>query len=90
MFDFRIFFSVMLVHMSVLYMLTISAILDYQFDFDTYKKVSRVLVCSSIFYYSKKWIKDSVLSFVLINEIKCARTFEMLTAAVGESTISRT
>lgn len=55
----------------------------------TYKKVSRVLVCSSIFYYSKKWIKETI-KFCIKNEIKCARTFEMLTVAFGESTMSRT
>ena len=51
------------------------------------------LVCSSIFYYSKKkkkWITETVLSFVKKNEIKCARTFEMLTMALGESSMSRT
>ena len=44
-------------------MLTISAILDCQFVL-TDKKLSRALLCSSIFYYSKKWIKETVLSFV--------------------------
>ena len=56
----------------------------------TNKKVSRVSECSSISYYSKKWIKETVLSFVSKNEIKFARTFEMLTVAYGESTMSKT
>ena len=43
------------------------------------------LVCSSIFYNSKKWIK-----FCVKNEIKCARTFELLTVRFSESTMSRT
>ena len=42
--------------------------------FLTNKKVSRVWVCSTI----------------IKNETKCARIFEMLTVAFGESTISRT
>ena len=58
MFDFRIFFSVMLVR---IYMLTISAILDRQFVRD--KKVSRVFWCAfEFFYYSKKWIMETVLT----------------------------
>ena len=44
-------------------MLTISAIWIVSL-FLTDKKVSRVLVCSSIFYYLKKLIKETVLSFV--------------------------
>ena len=47
-------------------------------------------MCSLIFDYRKKWIKETVLSFCVKNEIKCARTFEMLTVAFGESTMSRT
>ena len=61
MFDFRIF-PVMLVHMCVI-MCSISAILDCQFVFER-QKISRVLVCSLIFYYLKNWIKETVLSFV--------------------------
>ena len=55
------------------------------------KKVNRVLVCSSIFYYSKKWI--NCIKFCIKNEIKCGRTSEMLIhliVAFGESTMSRT
>ena len=58
--------------------------------FLTDKMVSLVLVCSSNFYYSEKWIKKITLNFVWKNEIKYARIFEMLTVAFGESTISRT
>ena len=60
-----------------------SAILDCQF-FLTDKKVNSVLVCSSIFFYSKKWIKETVLSeFHVENEIKCAKIFKMLAMAFG-------
>ena len=61
--------------------------------FLTDKKVSRTLVCSSIRFftmYLKKWIKKVILSFVQKTEIKCSNTFEMLTVAFGESSISRT
>ena len=76
----------MLVNMSVIYACChsfsiISLVL-------TDKKVSCVLVCSSIFDYSKKCVKESVLSFA--SNTKCAKTFEMLTVAFGESTMSRT
>ena len=87
MFDYCIFFfSVMLVHMSVIYACChpfsiLSLVL-------TDKRVSCVLVCSSIFDYSKKCVKESVLSFA--SNTKCAKTFEMLTVAFGESTMSRT
>ena len=43
------------------------------------RQVSRVLVCSSIFYYSKK-----------VNQRNCARIFQILTVTFGESAISRT
>ena len=46
------------------------------------------LVCFSIFDYSKKWIKATLLSFVI--KMKCGRTFEMLAARFSESTMSRT
>ena len=49
----------------LLYMLTISDFFDFQFVFSKpLKKVSRVLVCFSIFYYSKKWFRETVLSLV--------------------------
>ena len=48
------------------------------------KKLSRVLMCSSTFCYSKKW------KIYVKNTIKCTRTFEMLTVTFGESTMSRT
>ena len=35
------------------------------------------MVCSSIFYHSKKWIKETVLSSVQKKGIKYARTCEM-------------
>ena len=35
-----------------------------QFVFDRLLVFLVVLVCSSIFYYSKKWVKETVLSFV--------------------------
>ena len=78
MFDFCIF-SVMLVHMSVYICWQCQPFWIVSL-FLTDKKVNRVLVCSSIFYYSKKWIKGTVKNY-----IKCAKTF-----AFGESTISRT
>ena len=55
------FFPVMLIHTDVVYVDNISHFVRLVL---TDKKVSRVLVCSSIFYYSKKWIKETVLSFV--------------------------
>ena len=43
------------------------------------------------FCYSKKWIKKNCIKFCVKNEIKCAKTFEMLIVAFGESTtMSRT
>ena len=38
---------------------------------------------SSIFYSSKKWIKETVLSLSVKNEIKCARKFQLLTFDVS-------
>ena len=70
-------------------MLTISAILDFQFDFLTNKKFSRVSMCSSIFYNSKKMDQRICIEFDVKNEIKCARTLEMLIVAFGESSKSR-
>ena len=79
------FFSVMLVYMSVIYVDNIShfglSVCFWQI------KMLVVFWCALRFFcYSKKWIKETVLSF----EIKRARTFEMLIAAFGESTMSRT
>ena len=48
--------------MSVIYV-AISAILNRQLVFEN-GNLSRVLVCSSIFYYAKKWIEETVSSFV--------------------------
>ena len=53
--------------------------------FLTDKKVSRVLVCSTIFYYSNKLISESVLSFVLEMKLNVQEHL-----AFGKSTISRT
>ena len=48
-------------------------------------------VSVSIFYYSKKWIKETnCIKFCVNNEIKTAKAFEMLSVAFGESTKSRT
>ena len=52
-------------------------------------KLSPVLVCSSIFYYSTKMDQKKCIKFFVKNVIKCAKTFEMLTKAFGESTRSR-
>ena len=41
-------------------------------------------------YYAKKWVKETLLSFVQKYEIDYAWTFEMLTVTFGESTKSRT
>ena len=41
-------------------------------------------------YYSKKWIQKLCIKFCVKNKFKCARTFEMLTVALGVSTITRT
>ena len=49
--------------------------------------------CDFRFFWSairKKWIKETLLCFVPKIEIKCARTFEMLIVAFGESLASRT
>ena len=51
----------MLVHMSFMYVDNVS---HFGLSVLTDKKVSRVLVCSSTFYYSKKWIKETVFNFV--------------------------
>ena len=53
----------MLVHMSVIYVDNVSHF-GMSVLFLTDKKVSCVLVCSGIFYYSQKWIKEIVLNFV--------------------------
>ena len=47
------------------------------------KKVSRVLL------FEKMYLRNCI-KFSVKTEIKCARTFEMLTAAFGESPMSRT
>ena len=65
MFDFRIYFSVMLVRISVIYVW-------WQYQpfwivclFLTDKKVNRVLVCLfDLFTIQLKWIKETLLSFV--------------------------
>ena len=58
--------------------------------FLTDKKVTRALVCSSVFYFSKKMNQRNCIQFCIKNEIECARIFEMLTVASGLSTKSRT
>ena len=49
-----------------------------------------VLMCSSIFLLFEKIDQRNCIKFCVKNEIKCARTFEMLTVAFGVSTMSRT
>ena len=56
----------------------------------TDKKISRVLVCSSISFLFEKMDQRNCIQFCVKNEIKCAKTFKMLTVAFGESTMSRT
>ena len=56
------FFSVMLVHIYVIYVIYQPFWIVSLFLTD--KKVCRVLVYSSIFYYSNKWIRGTALSFV--------------------------
>ena len=87
--DLRIF-SVMLVHMSVIHICWQHQPFWIVSLFLTAERVSRVLMCSSIFYYPKKWHKETLFSFVYKNEIKCARIFEMLTVTFGEPTMKRT
>ena len=53
------------------------------------KNVCHVWVCSSIFDFWKKWIKETVLSFMEKMKLN-VQTFEILTVAFGESTRSRT
>ena len=82
MFGFRILFSVILVHMSVIH-------IKYQpFQivslFLTGKKIGRV------FIVRKNGSKKNYIKFCVKNEIKCAWTFEVLTVAFGESTMGRT
>ena len=57
--------------------------------FLTDKKVSRVLVCSSILLFAKMDQRNCI-KFCEKNDIKCARTFKMLTVARGKFTMSRT
>ena len=54
--ELHMFDYVMLVHMSVIYVDNIQPFWIVSLLLPD-KKVSRVLVCSSIFYYPKKWIK---------------------------------
>ena len=70
-------------------MLTISAILDCQFVFERLKVESSFGVLIDSLVLEKMDHKKS-LKFYVKNEIKCARPFEMLTVAFGESTMSRT
>ena len=60
MFDFCLF-SVMLVYMSIIYYMYTCLLYTICWQ---YQSFGRVLVCWSVFYYSKKWIKENVLSFV--------------------------
>ena len=54
--------------------------------FLTDKKVSRVLFDLLLF---EKIDHRNFIKFCVKNDIKCAMTFEMLTVAFGESTMSR-
>ena len=50
-----------------------------------------ILMCTSNgFFTIRKNGSKTIIKFCVKNEIKCARTLEMLTVAYGESTISRT
>ena len=70
--------------MAVVHMLTISAILDCQFAFD------RCFGVHFDFLLLEVVDHGYCIKFCIKNEIKCERTFEMLTVAFGESTMSRT
>ena len=83
----------MLVHMSVIYMLTKSAILYCQFLFLTEKKILVVFCGAPRFFasiFEKMDQRNYIKKFCVQNEMKCARRIEMLTVAFGESTMSRT
>ena len=69
-FNFRIFFSVMLVHVSAKYIDNIS-------QFLTDRKVSRVLMCSSISFLFEKMDQRKSIKFCIKNVVECAKTFEM-------------
>ena len=84
------FFVLLCWYTRLLYISTISAILDCQFFFWQIKRLGRVLVFCSIFYYSEKMDQRNCIKICVKKEIKCARTFEILTVVFGESTISRT
>ena len=49
------------------------------------KKISRVSVCTSIFYYPKKLMKENCIKFCLKNEIKCEMTFEICWTQFGKT-----
>ena len=88
MFNFRISASIMLVHMSVT-SIHVDHISHFVLSVCIWQ-IKRFVVfwCALWFFTSKKWIK--CVKFCVKNSIKCARTFEMLTVAFGESTMSRT
>ena len=84
------FFSVMLVHMSIRYVGNVSHF-GFSVCFLIDKKVSHVLVCSSIIYYSKKWIKETVLSLVQKIKLNVQQHLKCwLCWLFGESTMNRT
>ena len=70
-------------------MLTISAILNCRFLFDRIKRL--VVFCVPFdFLLFEKMNQKNCGKFCVKKEMKCARTFEMLTLTFGESTKSRT
>ena len=90
MFDSRIFFFFFLLfwYTCLLYMLTISAILNGQCLTDEKRLV--VFWCAFRFFTIKKMDQRNCIKFCVKNVIKCVRTFEMLIVAFGESTMRRT
>ena len=79
---------VMLKHMSVTYV-------DYISHFEMpvcFWQIKKLVVfwCALRLLVFELMAHKNYIQFCLKNEIKCARTFEMLTVAFGESTISRT
>ena len=66
-----------ILYICLLYISTISAILDCQFVFDRQKGKS----CFGALFVFLQFVK---------NQIKCARRLEMLTMAFGKSIMSRT
>ena len=80
------FFSVTLVHMSVVH-IYVDNISHFGLS-DT--KVSHVLVCSLLLLLFEKINQRNCIKFCVKNKIKCARTLEMLTVEFGACIMSRT